>query len=122
MSIKNIPKIGNPQNVTVKREIPGHNDDSGNWVEGGLATIATIAGANIQPKSGKEIATTSGTDYASNYTMFAGSDDITFVTGYTAILAKDIVIDAAGNQYKVVDPGNWGSCYQSDLKLEVAAG
>jgi hypothetical protein len=122
MSIKNIPKIGNPQNVTVKREIPGHNDDSGNWVEGGLATIATIIGANIQPKNGREIAATSGTDYESNYTMFAGYDDITFTAGYVAILANDVVIDAAGAQYKVINPENWGSCYQSDLKLEVAAG
>jgi hypothetical protein len=118
----NIPKIGSPQNVTVKRDIPGHNDEAGQWVEGGPATIATITGANIQPKSGKEIAATSGTDYASNYTMYAGANDITFVAGYSTLLAKDIVIDTAGNQYKIINPGNWGSCYQSDLKLEVAAG
>lgn len=111
-----LPKNKLSQTVTVKREVEGGYDNDGNWVEGGLITIATIANANIQPKTGKEMATTTGTAYESNYTLFSGSDDILWATGYSDIQENDTVIDANGTSYTVKVPGNWNTHYQSDLK------
>lgn len=108
------------QTVTIKRNIKGHTDpDTGNWVEGGEFAIATITNANIQPKSGRERAGQSGTRYESDYKLFAGSDDITYESGYegSGILENDIAVDADGQKYSVVFPGLWpGHHYELDLK------
>jgi hypothetical protein len=119
----NLPVNKLSQNITVKRDIPGHNDDSGQWVEGGEVLIASIVNANIQPKSGRERASQSGTIYESDYKMFAGTDDITWESGYSMIEAKDIIIDSRGIRHKVIFPGLFpGHHYESDLKLEATAG
>jgi hypothetical protein len=110
------------QDVTVKRLKEAGYNEEGQWVEGGEQDVAAISNADIQPKSGRERSAQSGTSYESDYTMYVGTDDIVWQPGYTRIKEGDIIIDAAGNKYKVVFPGFWpGSHYQSDLKLEAAA-
>lgn len=116
-----LPKDDTCQDVTVKRLIEGHYDESMQWVEAGEATVATITGADIQPKSGRERAAQSGTSYESDYRMFAGTNDIAFESGFTHLKSGDIVIDAVGNQYKIVFPGFWVTHYEADLKLEATA-
>lgn len=119
MIAMNLPINKLSQTVTVKRTVEGHYDNSGQWVEAGDVAIATIQNTNIHPKSGKEMAATTGTVYESNYTMFAGSDDITFEIGYSSINENDTIIDSKDVPYQVITPGNWGTHYQSDLKKVV---
>lgn len=114
-----LPKDESCQIVAIKRLIEGYYDDQNQWVEGGETIVATITGVDIQPKSGRERVATSGTAYESDYRMYAGTDDITFESGFMSLQTKDIVTDAAGNQYRIVFPGYWSTHYEADLKLEV---
>lgn len=112
-----LPKNIVSQNVTVKRLIEGHTDETtGQWIDDTEATTATITNACVLPKSGNERAASSQTVYESNYALYAGSDDITFIAGYTDIEAGDIVIDSKGKRYQVTFPGCYGPAYQTDLK------
>lgn len=123
-----IPKDAYCQDVTVKRYVEGHYDENYQWVEGGEVTIATITGADIQPKSGRERAAQSGTAYESDYKMFAGADDIAFVAGYSDLRQGDfaIIMNPDGTEkqrFKIILPGYWGTHYEPDLKLEgIASG
>ncbi len=117
-----LPKDDTCQDVIVNRYIDGHYDDQGQWVEGGEVTIATITGADIQPKSGRERAATTGTVYESDHKMFAGVDDVAFTEGYSNLRQGDLIIDASGQRFKVILPGLWGTHYEPDLKLEGIAG
>lgn len=59
--------------------------------------------------------------------MFAGTDDIAFVAGYSDLRPGDFVIVAnpdgsVKQRFKVILPGAWGTHYEPDLKLEGIAG
>ncbi len=114
----NIPKDEYCQDAIVNRMTDSGYDEYGQWHEGGDVKIATITGADIQPLSWRQRAAgASGTNYDSDHQLFAGSEDIGFESGYTELLVNDMVVWKS-KTYRIVFPGNWGSHYESYLKLE----
>lgn len=115
----NIPKNIVSQTVTVKRLIEGHYDENYNWVDSSEVIVATIVNAVILPKSGHERAATIQTTYESDYTMYAGVDDIIFEEGYSELDRGDLVIDSREKKYRIVFPGFYGPVYEAALKEEL---
>lgn len=113
-----LPKNKLSQTVFVKTIVDGHNDDNGNWVEAEEILIATIDNANIQPKSGRERASQSGTSYDADYKLYAGTDDIVFEPGFVDLMTGNIVVDSKDKRYRIVFPGYLTTHYESDLKAE----
>jgi hypothetical protein len=116
------PKTPASVNTTVKRLIEGHYDENHNWVDASERTIATIINANILPKSGRERAATVQTTYESEWTMWVGTDNITFEEGFSELERGDIVIAGPSGKekrYRIVFPGFYGSAYGAALKEEL---
>ncbi len=117
-----LPKTPASQNVVVKRLIEGGYDENHNWVEPGEQAIATIINASILPKSGRERAATVQTTYESEWTMWAGTDNIIFEEGFSELKCGDVVVAGAGEKakrYKIVFPGFYGAAYELALKEDV---
>jgi hypothetical protein len=117
-----LPKTPASQNVVVKRLIEGHYDENYNWVEPGEQAIATIINASILPKSGRERAATVQTTYESEWTLWAGTDNITFEEGFSELERGDVVVVGAGEKakrYRIVFPGFYGAAYEVALKEEL---
>lgn len=117
-----LPKTPASQNVVVKRLIEGHYDKDYNWVEPGEQAIATIIDASILPKSGRERAATVQTTYESEWTMWAGTGNITFEEGFSELERGDVVVVGAGEKekrYRIVFPGFYGAAYELALKEEL---
>lgn len=117
-----LPKTPASQNVVVKRLIEGHYDENHNWVDAHEATVATITNASILPKSGRERAATVQTTYESEWTMWAGTDNITFEEGFSELKRGDIVIDGKGRRFRIVFPGDYGPAFEVSLKEELLDG
>jgi hypothetical protein len=116
-----LPVTAVSQNVIVKRTIPSHYDNSGQWIEPAEIQIAAITNANIVPMTGNERASASLAGFDSNHKMFAGDEDITFNDGYSELQAGDFVIDTKKQRYKITFPGNFKIAYAAELKLEAPA-
>ena len=116
-----LPVTAVSQNVTVWRNEPGHYDENSQWVEPGDVKIADIINATLIPISGNERASASLAGYDSNHRMFAGSDDISFSTGYSDFQAGDVVVDAKGKRYVITFSGDFKMVWTCDLKLEAPA-
>lgn len=117
-----LPKTPASQNAVVKRLIEGHYDKDYNWVEPGEQAIATIIDASILPKSGRERAATVQTTYESEWTMWAGTGNITFEEGFSELERGDVVVVGAGEKekrYRIVFPGFYGAAYELALKEEL---
>lgn len=106
------------QIVQVKVLTEAGYDEQGQWHDAQEILVATIDGADIQPKSGRERAAEVQTSYESDYKMFAFKQDITFEAGYSELKQGMVVVDEAGKRYKIVFPGNWEAHYEADLKAE----
>lgn len=117
-----LPKTPASQNVVVKRLIEGHYDENHNWVDAHEATVATITNVSILPKSGRERAAALQTVYESEYTMWVGTDNITFEEGFSELERGDIVIDGKGRRFTIVFPGDYGPVYEASLKEELPNG
>lgn len=117
-----LPKTPASQTVTVKRFVEGHYDENHNWVDAHEATVATITNASILPKSGRERAATVQTTYESEWTMWAGTDNITFEEGFSELERGDIVIDGKGRRFRIVFPGDYGPVFEVSLKEELLDG
>ena len=121
-----LPKTPASQNVVVKRLIEGNYDENHNWVEPGEQAIATIINASILPKSGRERAATVQTTYESEWTLWAGTDNIIFEEGFSELERGDVVIagtsegdDEKAKRYRIVFPGFYGAAYELALKEEL---
>lgn len=110
-----LPNTPVSQTVTIKRPTqPGYKEGTQEWQDAGEETVATISNAVILPKSGSQIVGTVETRYESDYTMYAGVDDIN--PKGTALKRGDIVEDSMGREFTLVFPGEYGIVYEVSLK------
>ena len=114
-----LPKTPVAVDVVIKRLVPGHYDENHKWVPASEQEIATIVNASILPKGGQERAETLQTKYESDYTMWFGSEDITFREGYSKLQSGDIILDSKGRRFISVFIGDYGIAYKVSLKEEL---
>ena len=107
-----IPRDKSFIEVEIERYTGGSTDlTSGQWQDAELVLVAD-AEIDIQPKTGSETDSFSGSSYNKRLAGFIGIDDITFSTGFSMIMQGDLV----DQKYKVVDIKDWLTHYELQLE------